>query len=87
MTCFLVHFYCGKVVLETLSGLLAYSEERDTPGSTGPAFLSAIVRNVSALVMSSSQWSTYRLYFEGREMSRERIRGGGVKEEGVTLDN
>ena len=54
-------------------------------GSTGPAFLSAIVRNVSALVMSSSQWSTYRhehailLYFEGREMSRERRRGEGLK--------
>ena len=29
MTCFLVHFYCGQVVLETFSGLLAYSEERD----------------------------------------------------------
>ena len=26
MTCFLVHFYCGQVVLETFSGLLAYSD-------------------------------------------------------------
>ena len=29
MTCFLVHCYCGQVVLETFSGLLAYSEDRD----------------------------------------------------------
>ena len=29
MTCFLVHYYCGQVVLDTFSGLLAYSEERE----------------------------------------------------------
>ena len=29
MTYFLVHYYCGQVVLETFSGLLAYSEERE----------------------------------------------------------
>ena len=29
MTCFLVHCYCGQVVLDIFSGLLAYSEDCD----------------------------------------------------------